>query len=57
MFLVLRILIKSKIFSALNIVPINLTFRKLNSMEQHIFAFSLIIEGTTEKVLQIHNAV
>jgi hypothetical protein len=22
------------------------------SMEQHVFAFSLIIEGTTEKVLQ-----
>jgi hypothetical protein len=24
-----------------------------NAMEQHIFAFSLIIEGTIEKVLQL----
>jgi hypothetical protein len=27
-------------------------FYNIRAMEQHIFAFSLIIEGTTEKVLQ-----
>jgi hypothetical protein len=25
-------------------------------MEQHIFAFSLIIEGTTEKGVEVYNA-
>jgi hypothetical protein len=33
-------------------VAINTSVLQPNPMEEHIFAFSLIIEGTTEKVLQ-----
>jgi hypothetical protein len=39
------------------VIPQNVTIPTFNipkklAMEQHIFAFSLIIEGTTEKLLQ-----